>query len=100
MVQRPPYPLQAASDVSATPRHQFGAKHRCIFTQAMSSPTPLSPGTPIERGYSANVYAGKEVQEEAVCTYIQEKGFIPAEIVPSEVSWFYQYILNIYNVYL
>ncbi|KAI8824995.1 Glutamate/Leucine/Phenylalanine/Valine dehydrogenase-domain-containing protein [Fimicolochytrium jonesii] len=40
-------------------------------------------------GYTSNVFAGKQDQLHKVCAYVQEKGFIPSELVLNEVSWFY-----------
>ncbi|KAJ3036171.1 NAD-dependent glutamate dehydrogenase [Rhizophlyctis rosea] len=40
-------------------------------------------------GYTSNVFAGKQEQLAKVCAYVEEKGFIPKELVFNEVSWFY-----------
>ncbi|KAI9356984.1 Glutamate/Leucine/Phenylalanine/Valine dehydrogenase-domain-containing protein [Zopfochytrium polystomum] len=51
------------------------------------------PGAPkVSRpadGYNDNVFAGKAEQQAKVCALIEEKGFIPKELVFNEVSWFY-----------
>ncbi len=41
-------------------------------------------------GYASNVFIGKEDQLKNVCKLVQEKGFIPKELVVPEVNWFYQ----------
>ncbi|KAJ3222009.1 NAD-dependent glutamate dehydrogenase [Clydaea vesicula] len=43
-----------------------------------------------EEDYKGNIFAGKQDQLKAVCVYIEEKGFIPKEMVKNEVTWFYQ----------
>ncbi|KAJ3048167.1 NAD-dependent glutamate dehydrogenase [Rhizophlyctis rosea] len=40
-------------------------------------------------GYASNVFAEKQEQLLKVCAYVEEKGFIPKELVFNEVSWFY-----------
>jgi glutamate dehydrogenase len=40
-------------------------------------------------GYSSNVFSGKSEQLQRVVAYVEEKGFIPRELVQNEVSWFY-----------
>ncbi|KAJ3410477.1 NAD-dependent glutamate dehydrogenase [Chytridiales sp. JEL 0842] len=40
-------------------------------------------------GYTDNVFAGKAEQLAKVCGFIDEKGFIPKELVQNEVQWFY-----------
>ncbi|KAI8611306.1 Glutamate/Leucine/Phenylalanine/Valine dehydrogenase-domain-containing protein [Chytriomyces sp. MP71] len=52
----------------------------------------LAPGGTVKTGsndYSSNVYEGKQEQLTKVCAFIEEKGFIPRELVANEVSWFY-----------
>jgi hypothetical protein len=45
-------------------------------------------------GYTDNVFLGKQEQLAKVCSFIEEKGFIPKELVQNEVSWFYGYVLK------
>ncbi|KAJ3395003.1 NAD-dependent glutamate dehydrogenase [Entophlyctis sp. JEL0112] len=40
--------------------------------------------------YSSNKFAGKQEQLKQVVAFIDEKGFIPKELVLNEVSWFYE----------
>jgi glutamate dehydrogenase len=40
-------------------------------------------------GYVAPTFEGKEQQMEAVMDGVEDKGFIPPELVESEVKWFY-----------
>ncbi|KAL7772743.1 hypothetical protein CFE70_002706 [Pyrenophora teres f. teres 0-1] len=40
-------------------------------------------------GYVAPVFEGKEKQMEAVMDGVEEKGFMPPELVESETKWFY-----------
>ncbi|TPX63849.1 glutamate dehydrogenase [Spizellomyces sp. 'palustris'] len=40
-------------------------------------------------GYASNHFAGKQEQLQKVCAYVEQKGFIPKELVLNEVSWFY-----------
>ncbi|KAI9338539.1 Glutamate/Leucine/Phenylalanine/Valine dehydrogenase-domain-containing protein [Obelidium mucronatum] len=39
--------------------------------------------------YSSNVFTGKQEQLKQVCSFIEEKGFIPKELVANEVQWFF-----------
>jgi glutamate dehydrogenase len=41
-------------------------------------------------GYVAPTFEGKEQQMEAVMDGVEDKGFIPPELVESEVKWFYK----------
>jgi len=43
-----------------------------------------------ESGYNSNVFTGKAEQMKSVSIYVKEKGFLPSEVVESEVNWFYQ----------
>ena len=65
--------------------------------QPSPQPTHLSvPGT-VQRhvlhesgsGYVAPKFEGKEQQMEEVMDAVEEKGFIPADLVESETKWFY-----------
>ncbi|KAJ3101712.1 NAD-dependent glutamate dehydrogenase [Phlyctochytrium planicorne] len=56
---------------------------------AMSLNVPGAPKAARADGYTDNVFAGKAEQMEKVSAYIDEKGFIPKELVNNEVSWFY-----------
>jgi hypothetical protein len=40
-------------------------------------------------GYSSNVFTEKAEQLQRVVAYVEDKGFIPRELVQNEVSWFY-----------
>jgi glutamate dehydrogenase len=40
-------------------------------------------------GYVAPVFEGKERQMEAVMDGVEEKGFMPPDLVESETKWFY-----------
>ena len=40
-------------------------------------------------GYVAPTFEGKEQQMESVMDGVEEKGFIPADLVEFEVKWFY-----------
>ncbi|ORZ31905.1 Glutamate/Leucine/Phenylalanine/Valine dehydrogenase-domain-containing protein [Catenaria anguillulae PL171] len=40
-------------------------------------------------GYTENIFDGKQEQMLKVANHIAEKGFIPKELVQSEVQWFY-----------
>ncbi len=42
-------------------------------------------------GYNDTVYAEKDEQLKKVVALVREKGFVPAELVQNEVSWFYGY---------
>lgn len=48
--------------------------------------------SPHERGYAINHFEGKQEQLENVCKFVREKGFLPADLVEAEVTWFYQYV--------
>jgi len=40
-------------------------------------------------GYSTPTFTSKSVQRQAVESFIALKGFVPAEVVPFDVTWFY-----------
>ncbi|CAG8485883.1 5697_t:CDS:2 [Paraglomus brasilianum] len=40
-------------------------------------------------GYTDHIFDGKEEQMIKVCAYLEERGFIPKDLVKNEVSWFY-----------
>lgn len=40
-------------------------------------------------GYVAPVFEGKDKQMEAVMDGVEDKGFVPPELVESETKWFY-----------
>lgn len=42
-----------------------------------------------ESGYAVTVFEGKHDQMLKVCAHIEEKGFIPKELINNEVAWFY-----------
>lgn len=50
---------------------------------------PSGTSTPSGSGYVAPVFEGKEKQMEAVMDGVEDKGFLPPELVESEVKWFY-----------
>jgi glutamate dehydrogenase len=41
-------------------------------------------------GYNENIFEGKGEQMQKVCEHLEEKGFIPSDLVKNEVSWFYR----------
>lgn len=41
-------------------------------------------------GYSSNVFEGKPAQMAQVASFIAEQGFLPAELIETEVAWFYK----------
>ena len=47
------------------------------------------PIQPDSAGYRSNTFSGKTEQHQKVCEFVSQKGFIPAELVQNEVSWFY-----------
>jgi glutamate dehydrogenase len=55
----------------------------------MSLLVPGAKSGRVSEGYSDNIFAGKNEQQAQVCAYIEEKGFIPKELVQNEVAWFY-----------
>ncbi|KAJ3105920.1 NAD-dependent glutamate dehydrogenase [Phlyctochytrium bullatum] len=58
----------------------------------MSLTVPGAPKAARVDGYTDNVFTGKAEQMEKVATYIDEKGFIPKELVNNEVTWFYGHL--------
>lgn len=66
--------------------------------QPSPQPTHLSVPGSVQRhvlqetgpGYVAPKFEGKEAQMEQVMDSVEEKGFIPPELVESETKWFYQ----------
>ena len=44
-------------------------------------------------GYAATVFDGKHEQMLRVCSQIEEKGFVPRELINNEVAWFYGYLI-------
>ncbi|KAI9137136.1 Glutamate/Leucine/Phenylalanine/Valine dehydrogenase-domain-containing protein [Paraphysoderma sedebokerense] len=59
----------------------------------MSHPTPPASSVHTPRfghsGYTENIFDGKQEQMLKVCAHIEEKGFLPKELIVNEVSWFY-----------
>ncbi|KAI9183335.1 NAD-dependent glutamate dehydrogenase [Blastocladiella emersonii ATCC 22665] len=51
--------------------------------------TVASNGRQGHSGYTENIFDGKQEQMLNVANHIAEKGFIPKELVQSEVQWFY-----------
>ncbi|KAJ1953191.1 NAD-dependent glutamate dehydrogenase, partial [Dispira parvispora] len=51
----------------------------------------MSQSTVVDQGsdYSANIYEGKQEQMLRVSAVLTNMGFIPPELIKSEVSWFY-----------
>lgn len=43
----------------------------------------------VHSGYKSKVFKEKEQQMLQVAQNLKDKGFIPAELVDNEVSWFY-----------
>lgn len=41
-------------------------------------------------GYHRNIYEDKLVQMENVIEIIKNQGFLPVDLIPQEVSWFYK----------
>lgn len=41
-------------------------------------------------GYTSNVFDGKAGQMAQVAAFIAEKGFLPQELIETEVAWFYK----------
>ena len=56
-----------------------------------SRPEPVSKD---ENWYTSNLFSGKAEQLKTVAKYVEEKGFIPKELVFNEVSWFYGYVFH------
>jgi glutamate dehydrogenase len=46
--------------------------------------------TPDAGGYFNNPFMGKQEQRIRVCEHITAQGFVPKDLVPIEVNWFYQ----------
>lgn len=44
-------------------------------------------------GYFDTVFADKKTQATQVQELLQENGFIPQELIASEVAWFYEYVI-------
>ena len=64
---------------------------------ALQLPTPrLEDGSGNEfmraQGYSENLFEDKVNQMTRVVGYISNKGFLPAELIENEVTWFYKYV--------
>ena len=47
-------------------------------------------------GYAVTVFEGKQAQMLQVCSHIEEKGFVPRELINNEVAWFYGYIMRVW----
>lgn len=52
--------------------------------------TPADHVIPNQVGYATPVFEGKDEQAAKVVALLQEKGFIPASLVETEVEWFYR----------
>ena len=65
--------------------------HRKASSIDLPSPNCAYSGkAPINDGYHQNTFVGKEEQISAVVAHCQSLGYIPAELLQSEVEWFYQ----------
>ncbi|KAI8873321.1 NAD-dependent glutamate dehydrogenase [Ramicandelaber brevisporus] len=57
---------------------------------AAAAATAASPSAPPSCGdYSANVFEGKAEQMTSVAAILSQKGFIPQELIETEINWFY-----------
>ncbi|WFD36784.1 glutamate dehydrogenase [Malassezia cuniculi] len=54
------------------------------------TPTPEDHKIADTAGYTDTVFDGKAVQAAKVQEILEEKGFIPRDIISSEVAWFYE----------
>jgi hypothetical protein len=41
-------------------------------------------------GYTSNLFEGKPAQMAQVAAFIAQQGFLPAELIETEVAWFYK----------
>lgn len=41
-------------------------------------------------GYSSNIFPGKGAQMGVVANFIKTRGFLPPELIETEVAWFYK----------
>lgn len=44
-------------------------------------------------GYSDNYFNQKQEQMNDVVEYIAKKGFLPQDLIETEVAWFYKYVI-------
>lgn len=51
-------------------------------------------------GYSSNIFEGKPEQMKQVAEFIVAKGFLPKDLVETEVVWFYKYTFVRVSLYL
>lgn len=65
------------------------ATHLSIPGSGNSTPRIIPQEGAGGSGYVAPVFEGKEKQMEAVMDGIEEKGFMPPELVEAETRWFY-----------
>ncbi|KAJ4992945.1 NAD-specific glutamate dehydrogenase [Stagonosporopsis vannaccii] len=63
--------------------------HLSVPSGSGSSTPRVIPQEP-SAGYVAATFEGKDQQMEAVMDSVEEKGFLPPELVEPEVKWFYQ----------
>ncbi|WFD29759.1 glutamate dehydrogenase [Malassezia sp. CBS 17886] len=77
---------------------QVGDKRRAhlILPQAASGAmTPMTPEDHLVEnttGYMDTVFSGKKAQAAQVQEILEHSGFIPHELVSSEVAWFYEHL--------
>lgn len=54
------------------------------------TPTPEDHKIDNTAGYTDTVFDGKTIQASKVQSVLEEKGFIPPDLISSEVAWFYE----------
>ncbi|KAJ3083608.1 NAD-dependent glutamate dehydrogenase [Quaeritorhiza haematococci] len=60
-----------------------------VSGKVLSPTSAVAASARTSDGYARNTFAGKQEQMQRVSAYLEEKGFIPKELVQNEVSWFY-----------
>ncbi|KAL0574556.1 NAD-dependent glutamate dehydrogenase [Marasmius crinis-equi] len=78
--------MSSASNLSV-PRHVRPGQDRTESAQ-----NALLHRVANQPGYTTPIFQGKEEQRAKVQAAIASKGFIPQELVPNEVNWFYSHL--------
>jgi glutamate dehydrogenase len=74
-----PADTHSSSPDSATPRVNVGNE---LLTQKVQKVQNVP-------GYNTPPFSGKDVQRQQVISHISSKGFMPKDLIPIEVGWFY-----------
>ncbi|KAL4242533.1 Beta-hexosaminidase [Abortiporus biennis] len=75
--------------ITPDPAHLLVPGQRPQLTSSSESSLHRIKNVP---GYTTPIFKGKEEQRAKVQANVASKGFIPRELIPNEVNWFYTYL--------